>query len=870
MEDNSVSKATDLLPSGRFPTRIIDITAHSHASSALARIGTEADDEDKIRLRDYWQSIRKRFWLIIGVSLLVTTLTAVYMARKPDIYQAQALVQVDLEEVNPALSGSSKNNSVNVISQINDPAYFNTQLRIVTSPGLLRRVVKTVDLERNENFKNPHSANQRSIWQNLLRMVGLGDKGAAKESLSNQLPLTTAVATATANTDLEEAQRYQTYVKDLSEDLQVEPVVEKRMGYGRDNTRLIEIRYRHADPRLAAKIVNAIADVLVLTNLERKAEKSVSTGRFLQKRIAELQTQIRSGEERLLSYSKSKEILSLDASQNTVVERLIGLNRQLLEAENDRKLAETAYQAALAPGAAVALAEENTSRQITEIKVKLADLSQRRAQLMVENTDEWPEVKEISQQIRSLEREIEHSRDRSASVLVTNLKTRYSQTLAREEALRADFDQQRGETLAQNEAAVNYRIIQQEIETNKNLLNGLLQNYKENDVVLAGVYNNVHIIDYAVASDKPTGPKRLQGVALALFLSLPIGIGLALLTEYLNDTIRSIDDVEKKLHVSTLAAIPTSKGRLGAKSQGGRSSQLVAESYRQLRTAVLLSTPGRAPRTLLVTSSLPAEGKTTSSINLALSLAQTKAKVLLIDADMRRPQLRSYFGLNSRLGLSTYLSREMSDAELMAMIQRHENSSLHLLTSGPVPPNPAELLGSDQMRRLIKTLEPHFTHIIIDSPPAACFTDAVLVSSMVDGVLMVIHCGKTPREVLLRSRQMLIAGGANLLGVILNQVNLGAPSYYYYGYYGRPHSATEDEAPSLKESLIQEPSAFVEAMERAGTFAAAEGSITLATPASQNGDGATSPKTDPGATVSSSERIKPERVRPERIGEEET
>jgi len=846
MEDNPVTKTTDLLALRRLPTRVIDITAHPQSSGALARIGMEADDEDKIRLRDYWQSIRKRLWLIVSLSLLVTMVTAIYMARKPDIYQTQALVQVDLEEVNPALSGASKNNSVNVISQINDPAYFNTQLRILTSPGLLRRVVKTLDLERNRDFKNPDSVSRRSIWQNLSRMVGLGDKSAAKESASDQLPLTTNIATATANTDLEEAQRYQPYVKDLLEDLQVEPVVEKRMGYGRDNTRLIEIRYKHHDPRLAAKVVNAVADVLVISNLERKAEKSVSTGRFLQKRIAELQTQIRNGEERLLNYSKSKEILSLDASQNTVVERLIGLNRQLLEAENDHKLAETAYQAALAPGAAMALAEENTSKQITDIKARLADLSQRRAQLMVENTDEWPEVKEIGQQIRTLEKEIEQLRDRSTSVLVTNLKTRYNQTLAREQALRADFDQQRGETLAQNEAAVNYRIIQQEIETNKNLLNGLLQNYKENDVVLAGVYNNVHIIDYAVASDRPTGPKRLQGVALALLLTLPAGIGLALLLDYLNDTIRSIDDVEKKLRVSALAAIPTSKTRPGSNSIGprGRPDPLVAESYRQLRTAVLLSTPGRAPRTLLVTSSLPAEGKTTSSINLAISLAQTKAKVLLIDADLRRPRLRSYFGVNGRLGLSTYLSREMSDAELMAMIQRHESSNLHLLTSGPVPPNPAELLGSDQMRRLIKALEPHFAHIIIDSPPAGCFTDAVLVSSMVDGVLMVVHCGKTPREALLRSRQMLAVGGANLLGVILNQVNLRGPSYYYQGYYGQRHSPAE--SPTEDETT---------------SFVATEGTISPALPASLTSlaspdeDVTASPQTDSGATIHSSENV---------------
>lgn len=809
MEVSAVSKVVDTLA-------VKERLELALAPKALAGAQVDSDADDKIRLLDYWRSVRKRLWLIVGIAALVTMVVTIYMARKPDIYQAQGLVQIDLEDLNPALSGTSKSSSVVVNSQVNDPAYFNTQLRILTSPGLLRRVVKTLDLEHNDSFNNPKSVNQRSTWQNLTRMFGLGDKGTGKTPEENKLALTSEVAPATSNTDLVEAERYQPFVKDLMEDLQIEPVIEKRMGFGRDTTRLIEIRYKHFDPRLAAKVVNAIADVLAQSNLERKAEKNVSTGSFLQKRIAELQSQIRSGEERLIEYAKSKEILSLDASQNTVVERLTGLNKQLLEAENDRKLAETAYQAAMVPGAASALAEESSSKQIIDIKTKLAELWQKRAQLLVENTEEWPEVKEVTQQITSLEKEIEQSRDRSTSVLLTNLGTRYRQTLAREQALRTDFKKQRGETLAQNEAAVNYRIIQQEIETNKNLLNGLLQNYRENAVVLAGVYNNVHIIDYAVAPDKPTGPKRLQGAALALILSLPTGIGLALLLEHFNDTVRSVEDVEKKLRLSAMAAIPVAKGSRFATVKpellvGHEANYLMAEAYRQLRTAVLLSTPGRAPKTLLVTSCVPAEGKTTSSINLAISLAQTNAKVLLIDADLRRPRLRSIFGMNGQLGLSNYLSREMNDTDLMAMIQQYDGGNLHVLTSGPVPPNPAELLGSEQMRRLIKTLEPHFTHIVIDSAPVASFTDGVLVSSMVDGVLLVIRCGKTPREALIRSRQMLVVGGANILGVILNQVEMRSPGYYQ-GYYQQPLidiPATRSDEPEMNAThdpvVIQYP-----------------------------------------------------------------
>ncbi|HKX33142.1 MAG TPA: polysaccharide biosynthesis tyrosine autokinase [Blastocatellia bacterium] len=752
-----------------------------------------------VHLRDYLRMVRKRLWLIAGIAAFVPMLTAIYMARKPDVYLAQALLQVDSEDANQALV-NSKNSSVVLSNAANESAYFNTQLRILTSPGLLRRVTRTLDLEHQKGFLEREALQQHSTWQGLIRMVGLGNQDGEKEKsakegenpqsqMSPPAAPQTAISPATAHEGPMEAERLARYVKELGDNLQVEPVIDKRLGYGRDITRLIEIRFSNHDPQMAAKVANAIADVHALASLERKAEKNVSTGDFLQKRIAELQAQIRTGEERLIAYAKSNQILSLDANQNTVVERLTGLNRQLLEAENERKLAETSYQAALAPGAALALAEENTNKQANDLKTKLAELRQRRAQLLVENTERWPEVQEITQQIGVVEKEIDSARVRSTDVMLTNLQTRYRQAQAREQSLRNSFNQQRGETLTQNEAAINYRIIQQEIETNKELLNGLLQNYKENDVVLAGVYNNVRVIDYASAPDRPVGPRRLQSVLLALFFSLPIGVGLAILLEYLDSSIVSVDDVEKVLQLPALVAVPATKELRQAQWQPEGTfktapNSSLAEAYRQLRTAILLSTPGRAPKTLLVTSSLPSEGKTTTAVNLAVSLAATteQVKVLIIDGDLRRPRLRSIFKMRSGPGLSSYLSSGMAYEELRTIIEYRPACNLHLLTAGPIPPNPAELLGSERMRHLISTLEDDFNYIVIDSAPAASLTDAVLLSLMVDGVLLVVRSGVTPREVVLRSRQMLLGAGAKIFGVILNQLSQRSTGYYYQNY----------------------------------------------------------------------------------------
>jgi succinoglycan biosynthesis transport protein ExoP len=778
----------------------------------------ESGLDGELQLLDYWRAIRKRLWLVLGVAAVITTLATIYVARKPDVYEASSRVQVDLEN-NPMYAGKT---APMIYSPVNDPAYFNTQLQILTSPGLLRRVVKTLDLEHNQAFLRPQSAQKRSTWRTIMQMLGVSSP-EKKDTVrpSNELPLTATVAPASSSDDLAEAKRLAPFVGALQGGLHVDPVRESRAGYYKE-TRLIDIGYTHGDPEVAARITNAVAETFVRSNLEKKNETNTSTSEFLSKRVAELQTQIRSAEEKLVNYAKSNQILSLDASQNTVVERLAGLNKQLLEAENDRKMAEAEYNAAKAPGAASALADVD-AKDVNESEQKLADLRQKRAQLLVDATEEAPEVKEVDQQIAAVQKHLTETHTRKTSTLLTNLETKYRQSLSREQALRTSFNQQRSETVTQNEAAINYRILQQEIDTNKGLLDNLLQRSKENDVVLAGRPNNISIVDYAIVPDYPVGPARMRSVMLAFVLALALGVGLALFLEYLDDTIHSTDDVEKFLRLPALAVIPAmgagpTRRRLLSSAtsiqkrngnNGGNPELLLhvtgrsalAESYRQLRTSVLLSTAGRAPRTLLITSSLPGEGKTTTAVNTALSLAQTGNSVVIIDADMRRPRLRSIFDLNEREGLSSILSSEMSQEKMLQTISLDEASGLHVLTAGPIPPNPAELLGSDQMRKLISVLSGKFTHIVIDSPPISSFTDGVLIATVVDGVLLVVHGGKSSRGVVRRSRQLLIDVGAKIFGVVLNNVSVRSHDYYYYyqryyhqNYYSQDVDSEESSA----------------------------------------------------------------------------
>lgn len=779
----------------------------------------QREDERGSRLPDYWRIVRKQLWLIFGITVLIPTLVAVYVIRQPDVYESQARIQVDLENANPLLGGMSKNSSVILGGESNDPAYFNTQLQIIAGPGLLRKVTKNLDLEHNPEFLRDFSSKGRASWLDIRGLLGL--KKPLVGPAADVLPATSSSSSATVQ-DQAEAERLADYVEGLQETLKVEPVKETRLTVR--ETRLIDISYRHTDPRLAAKIVNTIAQTFVDQNLEKKTETSGSTATYLQKRIAELQSANRTKEEELINYAKNHQILSLDANQNTVVERLEGLNKQLLIAENERKLAESAYKASLQPGAADALAEGGADKEVpsatkvtTDAEIRLTELRQKRAELLVDNTEKWPAVKEVDKQIAALEKLMSDTRARATRVVTTNLATRYRQAQATEDSLRKAYDQQRAETLTQNEAAVNYRIIQQEIETNKTLLDGLLQRTKENDVVMTGTPNNIRVVDYAIAQKRPVGPKRTLIVGVSFLIALACGIGLAFLIEYLDDTVRSTEDVEGVLHLPAVAIIPLGNNikpkrllALGGKTNspvpatnGNGLQELllsdldkrspVAEAYRHLRTSILLSTAGRPPRTLLITSSVPSEGKTTTAVNTGISLAQTGAKVLVVDADMRRPRFHSIFNLKNDHGLSELLSREATESEIAGAIQYEETSGLYILTAGPVPPNPAELLGSNQMMRLISMVADKFTYVVFDSPPIAAFTDGVLIAAMVDAVLLVVHSGKSSRKVVARARKMLLDVGARIIGVVLNKVAAsGASSYdYYSGYYQHTHYGQE-------------------------------------------------------------------------------
>ncbi len=781
----------------------------------------ESYAQEGFQILDYWRAIRKRLWLVIGIAVLITTLAAIYMARKPNIYLASAQIQVDLEQTNPDLITNDRQRPLSNP----DPSYFNTQLQLLGSDTILRRVIKEHSLDTNKDFQLALAENSGSGIRGMLRAIGLASDPNKQIDANDGNSLNSNLISAD---EIAEARRLAPFVEIVRRGLAVEPVRESRATV--KDTRLIEISFRHTNRELAAFVVNGIGETFANANQEMRSGTSRKTSDFLTKRISDLQAEVRSDELKLVELERSEGILKTPGDQTIVLERLAGLNKDLLIAENERKTAEAEYNSVKdSPARTRALAEAESARFITErenflinfrneTQKTVAGLNANKARLLQEYRESAPEIVEIEKQIESLENSLAKAaekanadiagyRERTSSTLINILETKYRRAQEKENKIRAAFDVQFNQAQGQNTGAVMLKLLQQNIETNKGFLDNLRKQQSSNDVASQGSDNNIRVATFAIPPERPVSPSRTITVLAALFLSTLFGMGLALFLEYLDDTIKSTEEIETLLQLPALAVIPSINsipkrklllvgGNEEVDVNDPASSELLiysdsrsslAEAYRQLRTSILLSTAGHAPKSLLVTSSLPSEGKTTTATNTAISLAQTGAKVLIIDADMRRPRLHSVFNIENGEGLSSILSSQMSDAEILNVIKSDEKTKLNLLTSGPIPPNPAELIGSEEMAKLMKTLQQHFTHVVVDSPPITSFTDGVLIASMVDGVILVVHSGKSSRQVVRRAKQLLQDVGAKIFGVVLNNVDLRSQdnSYYYQSYYHR-------------------------------------------------------------------------------------
>ena len=729
----------------------------------------------------YWRMLRKRRWTALTVFSLIVTLVLIGTLKQRPIYHAKALIEIEKE--NPHLLSVQELFELDTVSD----SYLETQYRVLRSDTLAHRVIHQLNLQTLPEF-NPKAVDAQVPKQTA----------SLDPSISAAFP---------SESDPEIAQSVMATFRDK---MSVDPIKQSR---------LVEISFESQDPDLAARVVNTLAANHIEQSLEVRWEATQKASQWLSEQLKEIKGRLEKSENDLQLYAQENGLLFLesekDSPENIVSERLRQLQEELTRAqaaryekESIQRLAEAGDYTSL-PGAA-------DNKLLQDLTIRLADLRREQAQLATNFTPEYPRVKQLQNQIDEIESILTRERRRIAQ----HISNEYQAAIRREALVRQAFQDQQQQANVVAVRSVQYNILKREVDTNKQLYQGLLQRLKEAGVSAGLKASNVRVVDAAEPPRKPARPNLPLNLAMAAVLGLGLGLGAAFFQEYLDNSLKSPEDIERFLGLPALALIPAAQSLNGRRNRVfGQASQphlldstqpdaktppavpvwyridadpkqfsSLAEAFRSLRTSVLLSSANQPPRTLLVSSSQPGEGKTTISVNLSISLAQLGQRVLLIDGDMRRPCIRKALGLPKSLGLVSFLTgqQDWRTAVCPAGVPH-----LDALVCGPLPPNPAELLSSERMRTLLQEAAQEYQFVLVDSPPLLNVADSRILATLVDGLVLVVRGGVTPRELAQRAQSYARDVGANLIGVVLNNLDVRGGDDYYYRYYHYNYYSSE-------------------------------------------------------------------------------
>ncbi|MGA2002473.1 MAG: polysaccharide biosynthesis tyrosine autokinase [Terriglobales bacterium] len=719
-------------------------------------------------LREYLRVLIKRKWLVITCIVGIFAVVAIASLRQTPIYEAAGEIVVNKSDSNLI----TFKDSGPVVDYV-DQSDLDTEVQILQSDLLILQVIRQLNLDKRPEFGGHPEQKQPNL---------------VADPLQNDSNHTSALLGA--------------FRGNLHVTL-------------RPNTRIIEIHYNSPDPQLAASAVNTLAATYVEQNFKTKFESTMQASDWLQKQLIDLQMKVETSQEKLVRYQKEHEILGADEKTNITTAKLDEINKELTVAESDRMQKEAIYRqtqsgdpevvaAAIIADAAGGVSATG-SRLLDKLRDQQATLGIQVAELSSQFGPAYPKVVQLNNQLKEIDRQLQSEVNKS----VDHLKGEYLAALQRESMLQASFEKQKQEANKLNESAIEYSILKREVESNRTLYEGLLEKLKEAGVTAGLRSNNFRIINAARVPTSPSEPNIPRNLLFALVIGTISGVGLAFLLENMDNTVRTPEQAQAISALPSLGMIPlgskTSRegagGRLALTSSKEavemvtqvRPQSQMAESYRALRTSLLLSNLGAPPKVIMVTSARPQEGKTTTSINTAIVLAQKGVRVLLIDADLRRPSVHKTLGMGPRSGLSNVLTGTATVAQTVTTSPVLPN--LFILPAGTPPPNPAELLASSNMRDLLMELRDQYDHIVIDTPPTLSVTDAVVLSPRADATILVIRSGQTTKQALRRARDILMQVNAHVAGVLLNAVDLTSPDYYYYYEYQGKYTHYYQEEP---------------------------------------------------------------------------
>ncbi len=721
-------------------------------------------------LYDYLLILRKHQWLILSFMLAVVSITAIGTFRTRPVYIATARIEIDRENSNILPFQNTDDYMVDLEN------YIETQSKILTSETLALQTIRSGVLSSQTDFASDPTASDAFATGSLANMKPPPELGAFLASLSV-----------------------------------------KRVP----NSRLMDISFESTSPLQAAQIVNAHIKNFIEQNFQSRYEATTRASTWLTDQLNELKIRVEKAEDARIAYERQNQIWALDGDkQNVTTQRLSDLNKQLTDAQSERMRKQSLFEFAKA-GDLDSVPQIRDNPAVQDLLRKRSDVNNQYADALNQYGPNFPKVQRLQAQLK----ELDAAADKEKKAVIARLESEYREARLREELLTKALDQQKTEVNQMSERMVQYSILKREAEANKALYDGLLTKLKEAGISAGLRSSNIRVVDPAMVPTYPARPAKTRNIVLSFVIGLVGGIGLALLREYMDNTVKSPDDIEALVRLPSLAVVPAfsesngdrprSKLLKGASSNGHEKRiELVAqhlpksqmsEAFRALRTALLLSQADHPPQVILVTSALPREGKTTAAANLAVTLAQLGDRTLLIDADLRKPGIGRLLSLGSGkyAGLSSYLAG-VSSLDLVT-IQHPAIPNLSAIPTGPLPPNPADLLSSHKLTEAIAELRTKFKFIVIDSPPIMAATDAVILSVKADGVLLVVRSGETPKEAFTRTRDLLLSVKCHLLGVVLNAVDSSAPDYYYsYRYY--PYSEgygpqEHSETPSSDEGF---------------------------------------------------------------------
>ncbi|MBU1170369.1 MAG: polysaccharide biosynthesis tyrosine autokinase [Proteobacteria bacterium] len=716
--------------------------------------------EKEIHLRDYIRVLRKRKQTVFTFFIITVTLVliGVLTTSQEPMYQASTRVLVEKSDPSSLIEGSSS------YYRSWDPEFLETQAQIITSSSVALKVVKTLSLDTTykhlffEDEEEGH--NSFSMVSTVINWV---------RSLTRPDPPEETDSAAPMFEKNQETSPAEIIAQMISQGIELTPV--------RD-TRILDISFQFKNPVIAEMIVNTLVKAYIEELLDMRMQSSTYAIQWMSQKADEERIKLEKAESELSAYMRAKDIITIEDKITIVPQKITALSDELTKAETRRK----ELEAIIEQLRRVSVDEAETIPEISQRKT-LQDM--RKDLIKAEQT-----VTEYSKKygrrhplmIRSLNalKVIQENRVQELKRLTKEIANDYDLAKTRETDLTHLLSQAKAEAINLNEKYIQYKILKRDVETNRSLYNALISKIKEQAVSEKVQTVNVWTIEAAKTPDIPVSSHKKRKLLLGLILGLFGGIGLAFFIEYLDNTIKSVEETEQRLGTPVLGVISLLKGNTDQIEHVVTNEPLsaISENYKAIRTSILLSSADRPPACLLVTSMAPREGKTTTVSNLASALAQSGKKVVIIDGDLRRPRIHKVFNIANTSGLSTHLAG--SDSPII--VGKNLPDGILVIPSGPIPPDPSELLGSARLNTLISNLKKNVDIILIDSPPLLSVSDGLILSTQTDGVLIVTRAGMTTYEIAGKGLKQLKDVNAHITGLIINGANITKNSYDYYGY----------------------------------------------------------------------------------------